>query len=92
MEALKQPQYAPYALEEQVALLFLAVNGYLMDVEVGKIGAFTKAYLVYLNKQCADLMRSIGETGQLAMEQESTLRAALDSFTKQYSTPVVPAM
>ena len=92
MEALKQPQYAPYALEEQVALLFLAVNGYLMNVEVRNIDAFTKAYLAYLNEQCADLMHSIGETGQLSIEQESTLRTAVDNFVKQYTTPALQAV
>jgi F-type H+-transporting ATPase subunit alpha len=80
MEVLKQPQYAPYPLEEQVAILYLAINGYLMDVEVEKIASFVKTYLLYLKNQKADLMRGIAETGVLSADQEADLRTAVESF------------
>ena len=84
MEVLKQPQQSPYPLEQQVAILFLAINGFLMDVEVNKITAFVKAYLEYLNDNHADLMRGIGETGTLSMNQESELRTAVETFKAQH--------
>jgi F-type H+-transporting ATPase subunit alpha len=80
MEVLKQPQYAPYALEDQVAILFLAINGYLMDVEAAKIAPFVKTYLAYLKNHNAALMRSIAETGQLSVEQEGELRTAVEAY------------
>ena len=83
MEVLKQPQYSPYPLEQQVAILFLAVNGYLMDIETGKIAALVKKYLEYLAGNHADLMKGIGETGSLSVQQEGELREAVDKFKEQ---------
>jgi F0F1-type ATP synthase alpha subunit len=82
MEVLKQPQYAPYPLEQQVAILYLSINGYLLDVEVGKIASFVKSYLEYLQNYHADLMRSIGETGEVSAEQEGEFRSAAEQFKK----------
>jgi F-type H+-transporting ATPase subunit alpha len=80
MEVLKQPQYSPYHLEEQVAILFLAVNSYLLDVAVDKISQFIKDYIAFLKSNKADLMRAIGETGELSIEQEGELRAAIEAY------------
>jgi F-type H+-transporting ATPase subunit alpha len=80
MEVLKQPQYSPYSLEEQVAVLFLAVNGYLLDVKVEKIAFFLKEYLEFLKTQKVALMGSIRDTGAVTAEQESELRAAIEAF------------
>jgi F-type H+-transporting ATPase subunit alpha len=83
MEALKQPQFAPYPMEEQAAVLFLAVNGYLMDVKTEDVSSFIKNYLSYLKTQKADLLISIAETGVISPEQESDLRSAVETFKKQ---------
>jgi len=80
MEVLKQPQYSPYPLEQQAAILYLAINGFLLDVEMGKIASFIKDYLDYLRINHADLMQSIGETGQVSVEQESILTEAIETF------------
>jgi F-type H+-transporting ATPase subunit alpha len=80
MEVLKQPQFAPYPLEQQVAILFLAINGFLMDVDTAKIAPFINTYLEYLRNQKADLMRSIAETGVVSAEQEADLRSAVEAF------------
>ncbi|MCL1930458.1 MAG: F0F1 ATP synthase subunit alpha, partial [Treponema sp.] len=83
MEVLKQPQYAPYPLEQQAAILFVAINGYLLDVDVEKTGSFIPTYLEYLNRNHAELMRSIGETGQISADQESELRTAVEQFKER---------
>ena len=80
MEVLKQPQFLPYPLEEQIAILFLAVNGYLMDIKVENISSFVKDFLSLLKTQKTDLMRSIAETGVVSAEQESELRATVEAF------------
>jgi F-type H+-transporting ATPase subunit alpha len=82
MEALKQPQFAPFAMEEQAAVLFLAINGYLMDVKTEDVSLFVKNYLSYLKTQKADLLISIAESGVISPEQESDLRAAVETFKK----------
>jgi len=84
MEVLKQAQYSPYPLEQQVAILFMAINGYLMDIEIKKITGFIKAFLEYLDTNYSDLMRSIGETGSLSMSQENELHTAADDFREKH--------
>jgi F-type H+-transporting ATPase subunit alpha len=80
MEVLKQPQFSPYPLEEQIAILFLAVNGYLMDIKVEKISSFVKDFLSLLKTQKTDLMKSIAETGVVSADQESELRTTVEAF------------
>jgi F-type H+-transporting ATPase subunit alpha len=79
-EVLKQPQYSPHPLEDQVAVLFLAVNSYLLDVAVEKISQFIKDYIAFLRANKTDLMRAIGETGELSIAQEGELRAAIEAY------------
>jgi len=80
MEVLKQPQFSPYPLEEQIAILFLAVNGYLMDIKVEKISSFVKDFLSLLKTQKTDLMKTIAETGVVSADQESELRTTVEAF------------
>jgi len=83
METLKQPQFFPYPMEEQAAILFLAVNGYLMDVKTEEISSFIKNYLSYLKTQKNDLLISIAETGVISADQENEMRSAVEAFKKQ---------
>jgi F-type H+-transporting ATPase subunit alpha len=80
MEILKQVQYSPYSLEQQAAILFLAIHGYLMDVAVEKIAHCLTAYLEHLNDNHAELMRAIGQTGKFSAEQEGELKTAIEQF------------
>jgi F-type H+-transporting ATPase subunit alpha len=80
MEILKQAQYSPYPLEQQAAVLFLAIHGYLMDVAAEKTARCISAYLEHLNGNHAELMRSIGQTGKFSPEQEGELKAAIEQF------------
>jgi F-type H+-transporting ATPase subunit alpha len=83
MEVLKQPQYSPYPIEQQFAVLFAAINGYLLGVKVGEIARFITAYLEYLQNNNAELMHRIGETGEVSADQEGELRTAVEKFKKQ---------
>jgi F-type H+-transporting ATPase subunit alpha len=80
MEVLKQPQFSPYHLEEQVAILFLAVNGFLMDIKPENILMFVKNYLAYLKMNKQDMLNKIAESGEISVEQESELRNAVEIF------------
>ncbi|MDR0324050.1 MAG: F0F1 ATP synthase subunit alpha [Treponema sp.] len=80
MEVLKQLPFSPYTLEEQVAILFLAVNGYLLNVQVDEISSFIKEYLSYLKIEKTDLLKSISETGVVSAEQESELKNTIESW------------
>jgi F-type H+-transporting ATPase subunit alpha len=80
MEVLKQPQLSPYPLEEQIAVLFLAVNGYLLDIKTENVSAFTKDFLQHLKTQKQELMRGIAQTGVVSQEQEDELRLTVEAF------------
>jgi F-type H+-transporting ATPase subunit alpha len=80
MEVLKQPQYSPYSQDQQAAILFLAVNGYLLDVKVENISGFIKGYIEYLRVNKPELLQSIADTGNLGADRESELRDAIDKF------------
>jgi len=80
MEVLKQPQYSPYPLEEQVIILFLAVEGFLLDVKTENVSAFVKDFLLHLKSTKADLLKNIAETGVVSKEQEDELKKTVEYF------------
>ncbi|MDR2176567.1 MAG: F0F1 ATP synthase subunit alpha [Treponema sp.] len=80
MEVLKQPQFLPYAMEEQAAILFIAVGGYLMDIKVEAVPAFVSAFLEYLKARFADTLKAIAETGNITAEMEQVLSSAVEEF------------
>jgi len=79
-EVLKQPQYDPMPLHQQVEILFVAVNGYLDDVAVAKAQAFEAAFRSYMASNHPDLGREIDEQKQLTPEIEDKLKAAIGRF------------
>ncbi len=65
MEVLKQGQYQPMPMEEQVAVLFAAVNGYLDSLSRDQVQDFELQYLQYLRTTYAETMKAIRESGKL---------------------------
>ncbi|GHV56908.1 hypothetical protein AGMMS49579_22040 [Spirochaetia bacterium] len=80
MEVLKQPQFSPYSMEEQTAILYLAINGFLMDVAVDKISAFLKGFLEHLHVHNIDLLETIAKTGATTTDIEQELSSAIENF------------
>lgn len=73
VEVLKQPQYSPMPVEEQVAIIFCGSNGLLRDVAVDKVQAFEKAFLQALRLDYADLLARL-HGGKLSDEDANVLR------------------
>lgn len=73
VEVLKQPQYSPMPVEEQVAIIFCGSNGLLRDVAVEKVQAFEKAFLQALRLDHADLLARL-HGGKLSDEDANVLR------------------
>ena len=73
VEVLKQPQYSPMPVEEQVAIIFCGSNGLLRDVAVEKVQAFEKAFLQALRLDHSDLLARLRE-GKLSDEDANVLR------------------
>jgi F-type H+-transporting ATPase subunit alpha len=80
MEVLKQPQYTPFAMEEQAALLFISVSGCLLDIARDKVSEFTRDFLDYLKEKHADILESIAKTRETTAELEGALMSAVEEF------------
>ncbi|MSQ25443.1 MAG: F0F1 ATP synthase subunit alpha [Dehalococcoidia bacterium] len=79
-EMLKQGQYAPYPLGNQVALLYGVVNGLLDDVPMEKITAFDAKFGEFLRQSHPDITKSILDTGDITPETEEKLKKAIAEF------------
>ncbi|MPZ99593.1 MAG: F0F1 ATP synthase subunit alpha [Dehalococcoidia bacterium] len=79
-ELLKQPQYQPQTLAQQVSILFAGVRGLLDDVPVEKIADFEKAFHEFLGASHPEIVSAIQDTGQLSDETEQQLQAAIEEF------------
>jgi len=79
-EVLKQPQYQPMPVEEQVAIIWAATNGPLDDVPVEQVRAFEAQFLDYMRASKADLLGQISEQKRLSDELIEELRTAASEF------------
>ncbi len=80
MALLKQPQYQPMPVEEQVASIYAIVNGYMADVEVADISRFEKEYLEYMRNNHADVLQSLAKPAGLTDDVEAALVKAIKAF------------
>ena len=83
-EILKQPQYAPYPVEEQVVSIFAGVNGYLDKLEVQDITRFEAAMLDEVRSSGADILEAIRLEKDISEETENKLKSFLDGFANTF--------
>ncbi len=79
-ELLKQPQYAPMPVEEQVVSLYTATRGHMDDIEVAKILPFEKGLIEYLRSAKADILTDIAEKKALDKDIEARIVDAVKEF------------
>ena len=79
-EILKQGQYQPMPVQEQIADLWMAGNGFLDSVPVNEVREFETAYLDYLRTANNDLLDRIAQEKQLTDAITEELRAATEAF------------
>jgi F-type H+-transporting ATPase subunit alpha len=79
-EVLKQLQYEPMPLHDQVEILYAAVNGYLDDVEVAKVRPFGIAFQRFMETNHPDIGKGIDDQKQIIPETEDKLKAAIVEF------------
>ncbi len=84
-ELLKQGQYSPLPIEEQVVVIFAGVRGYLDGIEVEQIGRFEQDFLGQVRAGGGDILSAIRSTGELSEDNENKLAALLDDFTKKFA-------
>ena len=84
-ELLKQPQYSPMKVEEQVAVIYAGVNGYLDRIAVAEIGRFESGLLVHLRGGRGKILDTIRKERQLSKDTESKLKSAIEAFAKGFA-------
>ncbi len=84
-EALKQQQYEPLSVEDQVASVFAGVNGYLDRIEVGQVTRYLAAFLDAIRAKGPDILAAIRKEGALSDDTNKKLKAFLEDFTKNFS-------
>ena len=84
-ELLKQPQYSPLAVEEQVAVIFAGVRGYLDKVPVNKVTAFEAQLLAKLRAEGKEILDAIRKEQVISDATEEKLKSFLGSFTKTFA-------
>ncbi|MGX9964617.1 F0F1 ATP synthase subunit alpha [Roseomonas sp. F4] len=83
-ELLKQPQYKPVPVEEQVVAIFAGTRGYLDKVPLNKVGEFERQLLSGLKTQSPEILTSIRTDREIKKDTEVKLIAFLDSFAKSF--------
>ena len=84
-ELLKQPQYKPFAVEEQVAVIYAGTRGYLDAFPTNRVQAFQEALLGKLKSSYPQFLDGIRKEKALTPDLEATLKKALDEVTKTFA-------
>ncbi|MBK8907989.1 MAG: F0F1 ATP synthase subunit alpha [Rhodospirillales bacterium] len=84
-EVLKQGQFTPYPVEEQVVVIFAGVRGYLDPIALEDIGRFEEGLLDNIRANGADILETIRTEKTLSDDTDSKLAAFLDRYSKSFS-------
>jgi F-type H+/Na+-transporting ATPase subunit alpha len=84
-ELLKQPQFSPLKMEEQVCVIYAGVNGYLDPIPVDRVRAFEEGLLGTLRTQHGDILKDIREARDLSDATAAKLKDAVDAYAKAFA-------
>ncbi len=85
VETLKQPQYTPLAVEDQVLVLFTAVRGFLADIPVEKVVKFQEDFIKFMHASHADIGKKIAEQKKLDDALEAEIKKCIEGFKETIS-------
>ena len=85
-EILKQLQYVPMPLEKQVMILYIAINGYLDDIAIDKVGAFEASFHTFMEASHPEVGGAIAGEKEISAETEEALKSAIQEFKQSYFT------
>ncbi|GAV24192.1 ATP synthase subunit alpha [Carboxydothermus islandicus] len=85
VELLKQDQYKPMPVEEQIMAIFAAVNGYLDDLPVEKVRPFEAEFLKFMRANYPQIGEEIRTKGVLTEELTARLKSAIEEFKKTFA-------
>jgi F-type H+-transporting ATPase subunit alpha len=84
-ELLKQPQFSPMKMEEQVCVIYAGVNGYLDPIDVARVRPFESGLLTLLRSKHTDLLNSIRKSGDLSDADAAKLKGVVDGYAKTFA-------
>jgi len=84
-ELLKQPQFSPLKMEEQVCVIYAGVNGYLDPIPVSRVHAFEQGLLTTMRAQHADILDAIRTSRDLDDKTSASLKGAVDAYAKAFA-------
>ncbi|MBV8649889.1 MAG: F0F1 ATP synthase subunit alpha, partial [Alphaproteobacteria bacterium] len=83
-ELLKQPQFSPLPVEEQVASIFAGVRGYLDKIEVANVNRFESTLLAELRARAPEILNGIRDKRELTSDLEEKLKGFVENFSKTF--------
>jgi len=84
-ELLKQPQFSPLKMEEQVCVIWAGTNGYLDPLPVARVRAFEQGLLGLLRTKNSDILEDIRKSGDLSDATGGKLKSVVDGYAKTFA-------
>ena len=84
-ELLKQPQYTPLPVEEQVVAIYAGVRGYLDSIELRDVGRFEQGFLTEIRAKGAELLATIRTEREISKDTEKKLKTFFDGYAKSFA-------
>ena len=84
-ELLKQGQYSPLTVPEQVISIYSGVNGYLDGIEISEVGSFESEAIAEIKSKHADLLEAINNEKDLSEDNAKKLKSFYDDFVARFS-------
>ncbi len=84
-ELLKQSQFSPLKIEEQVAVIYAGVNGYLDPLPVNRVKAFEEGLLALLRASHSDLLATIRDSKDLSDASAASLKSIVETYAKSFA-------
>jgi F-type H+-transporting ATPase subunit alpha len=84
-ELLKQPQFSPLRMEEQVCVIYAGVNGYLDPLPVERVRAFEEGLLGTLRTKHGEILKDIRDSRDLSEATTARLKGAVDAYAKAFA-------
>ena len=84
-ELLKQPQFSPMKIDDQVLVIYAGVNGYLDPIKVSDVPRFEAELLRYMRAEHSDILDSIRDKKEITKETGDQLKAAVNKFANAFA-------
>ena len=84
-ELLKQGQYSPLTVPEQVIAIYSGVNGYLDKISIAEVGKFEKESIAEIKSKHSDILESINKEKEISKENDDKLKLFYDNFIKKFT-------